>query len=692
MADPFAGIGGNVAEGTQGSSVASTAQGSAAQAARRSQRVSNTAAGNTGTGGRTGDDLRRASQRTSGPSGQHVDDGLNRTAGSVAGQGDGTTGPFAGPGRFEPGAGAHDLDTAAAIASSPSPQQPPPRQRIDYEEWLRLHHPDEAGRESAQARDFLETAEPAFVRVTAVKNLPLSVAVTEVTLAFVEPRGHALLTLADVPSCRMLQDESSDSASPTFTGAAVNARVKPKAQLAVLVCCIDHRTRYCGTLGHALVPVWNRRGVFEVRLREGRLNKDPSHVSSDPAAFAYLPLTSVVVHVNVRPGEKASSGAPVRLFDFSHNEELLVADRVGKTAPTMSTFGFGPLNAQKAFDDHAHKATSGTSATGAGGNAVVVAKQQQAGGGDNKERILDIAHYAPYNDKRGIALVLHGLYYCAAAASDRSPLQLFKLVAEIDGRRVFTKDHDWAADATRPKFKTAQFVFPGVRMRPNLACIIRVYRLQFHPKASNAGNIRGSEPTETEAATTISFSSPPGAGRGSGPPAADGLVHSAIPTPRSEQSADADAAKARRGNGKVRDVGHWVVEEYGWGAISLVSPIGAGVLRHSPTSLVRLYQGRPPSNLVDVITQSDSVDYALGRLLESGDVQLYRKTVGTQSPILSLSVADPARINEIVAERRSSALPPKHVLHEVFKAHVWPNPSEIQADSNAFFKAAVFGA
>jgi hypothetical protein len=471
---------------------------------------------------------------------------------------------------------------------------------------------------SRVARQFLEASDQVFVKVEAVHNVPLSVGCSEVTIAFAEPRGRAIVTVPELPSARKAQDEAAVSSSPTFTSCAITALVKPKIQALFTVTCLDHRTKQCGVLGHALVSLWNKRGVFEVRLREGRPNNDLSSTLNDSAST--LPLTSITVHINVRPGEARE--ATVRMFDFTHQEEQLLSDRQGRANATAQTYGLTAVHCEKSFRDYHHQRA-------AAGDATVLAAQQTA---PPKERPLDLSNYAPFNEKRGAALVVHGLYYCIA--QDRSPLQLFKVVVEVDGRRGFTQFHDWSADAFRPKFLDAIFTFSGLRMRQNLACIVRVYRMKFNVDA--AAVAEGAPPVSS-----------------------------------------------------FREVGHWKLEEYGWGAVGMASQLGQGVLRHAATLPVRLYQGSAPSGLADAIGQRNTVEEALSLMMERGEIQLHRKTVGNQAPLLTVSVADPARLTEVTMERSSSTAPAKAVLAEEFKRY-WPKPSQVQSDSNAYFKAALF--
>jgi hypothetical protein len=91
-----------------------------------------------------------------------------------------------------------------------------------------------------------------------------------------------------------------------------------------------------------------------------------------------------------------------------------------------------------------------------------------------------------------------------------------------------------------------------------------------------------------------------------------------------------------------------------------------------------------------VVQTKNTVEEALSFLMERGTIQLHRKTVGNQAPILTISIADPARLDEIVTERTSSnPTQPKSILADEFKK-IWPKPSQVQADSNAYFKAMLF--
>jgi hypothetical protein len=492
---------------------------------------------------------------------------------------------------------------------------------------------------SFEARQFLEGSDEVFVKVEAVRNLPLSVGCTEVTLSFADPRGRAMVHMPELPSIRKVQDEVSVSAAPTFTGCSLVARVKPKAQLVVTVTCLDFRTKQCGVLGHVVLPTWNKRGIFELRLRDGKPNSDIGSALGDSVLF--VPLTTVVVHVNVRPGEQREE--PVRLMDFSHNESLLITDRKGKISATMQTLGLTQQACDKAFRDYNQQRAI------ASGDLAVVHGQATA---PPKERPFDTALYSFYNEKRGLAIVVHALYYCIP--QDRSPLQLFKVVVEVDARRGFTQFHDWGVDPFRPKFIDSFFTFADVRLRSNLGCVLRVYRMKFSPKAGAVYQA---------------------AAGGNDSAAAAGSQQQPQTHPRPTH---------------LRQAGEWTVEEYGWGAVGLASQLSKNTLRHSATLPVRLYQGRVPDELFDVVQTKNTVEEALSFLMERGTIQLHRKTVGNQAPILTISIADPARLDEIVTERTSSnPTQPKSILADEFKK-IWPKPSQVQADSNAYFKAMLF--
>lgn len=468
------------------------------------------------------------------------------------------------------------------------------------------------GAESRKARQFLNTPVDTFVAIDEVRQLPLNVVATRVQLYFVEPQGRALVMRRDLPTVCIAQDQRIPGAlSVTFgPSARLWVQATPKVVAVVVVEASDMVDRNRKLLGHAIIRLHQVKGCFESRLYVG----EPKLSRLEQRAVA-LPLTTVVFRVNEVGGASAAPTVTLQTFDFSGGEATLMEERQGVRSLCYSASGIPRDEFDKLF-------LSGPASPHGAGIPQ-----------------LDMSYYTAYNERRGVSVVLHSVVALPTPV-DRQLCHLWKIVAEIDGKLYMTNAHDWDADAMKPRYSDAVFVFPDVAYRLNTPLLLRVFRMKFE----------------------VSMLMAPSSAVASG--------------------------------AQCLDQGRWLVEEYGWAAVSLFAQ-PTGHLRFAPSLLAPLLEGAPPAEVHRIFKAYPTIASCITSLIERQEWRLRAPaTQGGGRPAVCVSVCDPARLGEVLEDRRfadKAATSEQHhvTLLQAFQP-VCASPVTVQQHANEAFRAALF--
>lgn len=321
--------------------------------------------------------------------------------------------------------------------------------------------------ESRMASQFLATAETVSIIIESVTMVPATVGSTRVSLSFVIPSGRTLAVSRNIIPLASVQDEASPAAAPMFRDLQTIAPLTPKTLVVLSVACIDKATRRAGTLGHVVIPLWSKRGAFEVRLLRGPLDTVVSEITV-PA----LPLVTVKYRLN----EPAVQREYFRSFDYTPDELALLAERKPDPA-TPADLGLRKDAAEGIF----RAAFEGQTMTP-----------------------YDLSGFAQYNPRRGLAVCVHAILFAgleppaanvgglqrptlaAAAAQGTADCVLYKVTCDVmgaPGGAQFTDCHDWVADVHFPMFleKTFRFVDVPAGASLTVACLMRIFAMRPVP-------------------------------------------------------------------------------------------------------------------------------------------------------------------------------------------------------------------
>jgi hypothetical protein len=613
-------------------------------------------------------------------------------------------------------------EAVAALHASPSPGQPVAAS---------------AAPKVISSRAFLAEREHALVAVHRMSDLPLNAQCAYVELSFADPQGFAMKRLDQLPSSKEVQMEDSPCTDPEFPAHCfIAADIRPKTVAVARVLIIDEESGgEKAVLGHAIIPVFGKMGVFKLRLRLGDLHHPSQKLQPMHSPQLRLPLSSITVRINVDAASDAARRV-VPMFDFSRLEHVLRRDR--SKADTEAEAEDVDEH-RKAFRDNAAKVHA-----------------------------ANLSRFTNYSRERGAVVVIHSLYDAWTAQQHTSPSHLFKVVCEVGGRLRYTAAHDWARDSYYPQFPNAQFMFGNLELAGAAPCILRVYRMTCTTATRSAtpaallpsptpsrqsvatlvASRRGSDlppatpasvrsnatvksqgSARSNAAAKSNASLPAGAAPGtpqsqrSGegnvqpPRKSPSPVASASPPPDRRQSVQSPANQSQTRLGSAlllgndggeaeEDVGllsvasslfseaplEWKIEEFGWTAVGMSEQYedGSVGLQHLPSAVLPLFEGRPPATIPGVLRKASDVEEALEKAAAKGAIKYCARGHGYEAPSLRVSVADPARLPEVVAERTGGGAPePRIPLAAAFEPYS-RNMEYVAASANEFFKKEMF--